>query len=405
MSARAFALFCTIGCAAFGVACSGGAAPSASMFGPQDSTAGRPTSSSAGAGSSAIGVVASQAGVSGSAGSPLAGRSAAGADSAGPDSASAGQGGNQTGNAALDAGRPLDDLDSGAPPVPSDAGVGADSGTPPKTVTCPTTHASSGETRGTLQHDGRTREYLTYIPNGYDPARPWPLVLNFHGATMTAEQQRDFSGMNAAADAKGFVVVYPQGVGNSWNAGVCCGEAQSSNVDDVGFARELIAAVQTSVCIDPDRVYSSGFSNGGRMTYRLGCELTDTFAALASVAGTKSFPDDQNTPGCKPTKPISMIDFMGSADPRSAAQPGQIAEWIAFNGCTDAMPMESYRQGQHVCTTYSQCSDATSVTACTVDGGDHCWPGSYPCLLGNTSRPEELSANELIWKLFERSVR
>jgi polyhydroxybutyrate depolymerase len=305
--------------------------------------------------------------------------------------------------------RPVDDLDSGAPgsPIsPSDAGVGADSGTP-KTVSCPatTTPASSGETRATLQHDGRMRAYVTYIPSGYDPARPWPLVLNFHGATMTAEQQRDFSGMNAAADAKGFVVVYPQGVGNSWNAGACCGEAQTSNVDDVGFVRELIAAVQASVCIDPDRVYASGFSNGGRMTYRLGCELTDTFAALASVAGTKSFPDDQNSPGCKPTKPISMIDFMGSADPRSAAQPGQIAEWTAFNGCTDAMPMESYRQGQHVCTTYSQCSDATSVTACTVDGGDHCWPGSYPCLLGNTSRPEELSANELIWKLFERSVR
>jgi polyhydroxybutyrate depolymerase len=168
----------------------------------------------------------------------------------------------------MDAGtRPVDDLDSGAPVSPSDAGVGTDSGTP-KTVSCPATAtpASSGETRATLQQDGRMRAYLTYIPIGYDPARPWPLVLNFHGATMTAEQQRDFSGMNAAADAKGFVVVYPQGVGNSWNAGACCGEAQTSNVDDVGFVRELVAAVQASVCIDPDRVYASGFSNGGRMT-------------------------------------------------------------------------------------------------------------------------------------------
>jgi polyhydroxybutyrate depolymerase len=131
-------------------------------------------------------------------------------------------------------------------------------------------------------------------------------------------------------------------------------------------------------------VYSAGFSNGGRMSYRLGCELAEMFAAIAPVAGTKSFPDDMNTPGCQPSRPISLIDIMGSAD---------------------ASPTETYRQGQHFCSTYSQCKDATSVTFCMVDGGDHCWPGSYPCILGNTSRPEELSANDLIWQLFERSMR
>lgn len=291
---------------------------------------------------------------------------------------------------------PDDGLDAGAP-EPVDAGE--------PMVSCGATTARPGELRATLMHDGRVREYLIYIPSGYDNSRPWPLVLNFHGATMTAEQQRDFSGMNAAADAKGFVVVYPQGVGNSWNAGVCCGEAQSSNVDDVGFVRELIAAVQASVCVDPRRVYSSGFSNGGRMTYRLGCEMAEAFAALASVAGTKSFPDDSNSPGCMPSRPISLIDIMGSADPRSAAQPGQVAEWVSFNGCSDASPTESYRQGPHVCSTYSQCEGDTTITTCMVADGDHCWPGSYPCILGNTSRPEELSANELIWELFERSVR
>ena len=256
-----------------------------------------------------------------------------------------------------------------------------------------------------LTHGGRMREYLVYVPRGYDNARPVPLVFNFHGNTMTASQQRDFSGMNETADEKGFVVVYPQGISNGWNAGACCGEAQTSNVDDVGFTRAMVDAVQAKICIDPHRIYASGFSNGGRMTYRLGCEMADVFAALAPVAGTKSFPDLQNSPGCNPEHPISLIDFMGSADSRVAAQPGQIAEWVAFNGCTDAAPMESYRNGQHVCSRYSQCAEGTSVTYCVIDGGGHCWPGSYPCLLGSTSRPEELSANDLLWELFERSTR
>jgi polyhydroxybutyrate depolymerase len=299
---------------------------------------------------------------------------------------------------------------SGTPPGREDDAGASDNGAEPSTTTdpvvaCPALALSPGETRAMLTHAGRAREYLIYVPRGYDNTRPVPLVLNFHGATMTAEQQRDFSGMNATADAKGFVVVYPQGVGNSWNAGACCGEAQSSNVDDVGFARALLDALQENICVDTHRMYSAGFSNGGRMSYRLGCEMAGVFAAIAPVAGTKSFPDDMNTPGCQPAQPISLIDIMGSADPRSAAQPGQIAEWVAFNGCSDASPTESYRQGQHFCSTYSQCSAATSVTFCMVDGGDHCWPGSYPCILGNTSRPEELSANDLIWELFERSKR
>ncbi len=300
-----------------------------------------------------------------------------------------------------------DDTDAGA--APRDAGSDAldsgagDASTPPA-ISCPSTALAPGETRAMLSHAGRTRQYLMYVPRGYDNRQPVPLVLNFHGNTMTAAQQRDLSDMNAMADTKGFVVVYPQGVGNSWNAGACCGEAQSSNIDDVGFTRALVTAVQGRACIDPHRIYAAGFSNGGRMAYRLGCEAADVFAALAPVAGTKSFPDLQNSPGCKPAHPISLIDFMGSADSRVAAQPGQVAEWVAFNGCTDAKPMESYRQGQHFCSTYSQCKEGTSVTYCIVDGGGHCWPGTS-CPYGSTSRAEQLSANDLLWKVFERSMR
>lgn len=401
----------TLGITAFALTVLGCSGQAARQDATSAGASAPPTSDAASAGTAGAG-----AGRAGNGGSGVAGREperTAAAGSAGmADAGSASPA--DSGAASPSGGSPAPVIDASVEPSPnegdSDAGA-RDSGAvdaaaeEPPAIACPATALSPGETRATLMHDGRMREFLIYVPSGYDNSGPVPLVLNFHGATMTAEQQRDFSSMNPTADAKGFVVVYPQGVGNSWNAGACCGEAQSSNVDDVGFARAMLQAVGEKVCIDPRRTYSAGFSNGGRMSYRLGCEMADVFAAIGPVAGTKSFPDDSNGPGCQPAQPISLIDIMGSADPRSSAQPGQIAEWVAFNGCTDATPTESYRQGQHYCSTYSQCKDGTSVTFCMVDGGDHCWPGSYPCILGNTSRPEELSANDLIWDLFQRSMR
>ena len=271
---------------------------------------------------------------------------------------------------------------------------------------CPSGALGAGEHRVSLMHGGRSRAFIIYVPRGYDNARHVPLVVNYHGATSNAvQQQRTFSQMNPKADKEGFVVVYPDGVGNSWNAGACCGEAQSAQVDDVDFTRALVGHVKEKLCIDPNRIYATGFSNGGRMAYRLGCELADIFAAIAPVAGTKSFPDLNGSSGCKPVRPVSLIDFMGTADPRIEAQPRQVSEWARLNECKDQRPRESYRKGRHFCATYAQCKEGTRVTYCVVAEGGHCWPGSYPCLLGNTSRPEELSANDLMWDLFEQSAR
>lgn len=280
------------------------------------------------------------------------------------------------------------------PERPRDAGV----------VTCPAVALMPGDSSASLMHGGMARRFLIHVPAGYDNEAPVSLVLNFHGATSNAEQQRSlFSQMDATSDAEGFIVVYPQGVGDSWNAGACCGDAATQKIDDVGFSRALVEYMAAHACIDRKRVYATGFSNGGRMSYRLACEAADVFAAIAPVAGTKSFPDLNNSPGCTPSRPLSLIDFMGSADTRIAAQPGQVKEWVAFDGCTDPAPKETYRSGAHFCMTYEQCKAGTSVTYCVVDGGGHCWPGTVPCPLGQTSRTDELSANALMWKLFERS--
>jgi hypothetical protein len=92
-----------------------------------------------------------------------------------------------------------------------------------------------------LTHGDRSRSYLLHLPTGYDSTVALPLVLDFHGLSGTSSQQAGFSGFRAQADKAKFLVAWPQGIGNSWNAGACCGTSQSEAVDDVAFAKAVVA--------------------------------------------------------------------------------------------------------------------------------------------------------------------
>jgi polyhydroxybutyrate depolymerase len=172
----------------------------------------------------------------------------------------------------------------------------------------------STDTTRTLSFDGAERTYFLHIPASYDGSQAVPLVLDFHGGAGNAQNQLRVSGFESLADEVGFIVATPNGSGRlgdvilTWNGGTCCGYAVANNVDDVGFARALVADVQTVARIDMKRIYSTGLSNGGIMSYRLACEAADLIAAIGPVSGT------QNITPCKPSEPVSVIDFHGSAD-------------------------------------------------------------------------------------------
>src|SRR5208282_2572641 len=164
----------------------------------------------------------------------------------------------------------------------------------------------------TVGQQGRT--YLLHLPPVYDGKRLLPLVIVLHGGGGNAPGAVRMTGFSEKADKGGFVVVYPNGSGRlktrllTWNSGNCCGYALDNNVDDVGFIRALIDELVKTRSIDPKRVYATGMSNGGMMTYRLGCELSDKIAAIAPVAGALSVEN------CQPTNPVSVIIFHGTAD-------------------------------------------------------------------------------------------
>lgn len=164
----------------------------------------------------------------------------------------------------------------------------------------------------TLSYDGFKRRYLVHLPPNYDGREPLPVVLALHGGGGRAESQRKQSQMNAEADKRGYIVVYPDGTGRlkllTWNAGSCCGYAVKKNVDDVGYINALIDELARNYSIDQKRVYATGLSNGGMMCYRLACELSNRIAAIAPVAA------DLGVDGPRPKRQVPILHIHGLRD-------------------------------------------------------------------------------------------
>jgi len=264
-----------------------------------------------------------------------------------------------------------------SPTIPGDGG-GVDSGE----ITAPCGPSSLAGGTFSLSFAGVEYGYLVHLPPSYDGMKRTPLVLNWHGLTSNAQQQEFFSNFDPVADDEGLIVVYPNSPDASWNAGTCCA-SNAPTRDDVGFARALVAEISSKACIDPKRIYAMGMSNGGFMSFRLGCDAADLFAAIAPVAGKIGIT------GCQPARPIPLLAFHGTADtlvaystgglsPDMLTVPDTARKWAELDACTKG-PDVSLERGNVRCEAWSSCQGGTSVTLCTVDGGGHCWPGQSFC--------------------------
>jgi len=231
-----------------------------------------------------------------------------------------------------------------------------------------------------LQVGGVSRSYILHVPASYDGNTPVPLVLDFHPILSDAAFERGNSGYRALSDSEGFIVAFPTGIDRAWNIGPCC--TNSRSVDDLGFAKALVAAIKSEGCVDPKRVYATGFSMGGGMSHYLACNAADVFAAVAPSAFDLL---QESEEPCSPSRPITVIFFRGTADPivpyaGGASRPpnglnvtihflgarGTFQRWAELDGCTG-----SPTAGAGGCETYTQCNAGTEVTLCTTQGGGH----------------------------------
>jgi len=241
-------------------------------------------------------------------------------------------------------------------------------------IVCPEEPIVPGEHQVSLDFDGKERDYEVRVPLSYDNSHAVPLVIDMHGFTSNKDQQQLVSGWDDLAEAEGFIVVRPNGAGNSWNAGdFCCGSAQSQELDDVGLMKVIVAQVSTDACIDPRRVYATGISNGGAMSHRLACEAADVFAAVAPV----SYPIDFDPfAKCQPSRPIAVMHLHGLNDLivpydgglTAPSTPDSFAYWAGSNDCRGDSVI-SYSAGNSECRTYDNCEAGVKTALCAINGG------------------------------------
>jgi len=232
-----------------------------------------------------------------------------------------------------------------------------------------------------LTVDGKARAFDLHVPAGYDATKRTPLVFLFHGYTMTAAQIATATHFAATADARGLIVAFPSGIGASFNAGDCCGQAVTDSVDDVSFTRAMITSVAGDYCIDAKRTFATGFSNGGFLAYRLACELSDKIAAVAPVSGGLHI----EVSACKPGRPVPLFHVHGTNDllvPYDGGGAGNakpvsasIDAFRTSNGCAAGAGTVVFTKGDVSCTKWSGCTAGADVELCTVSGGGHQWPG------------------------------
>jgi len=273
-----------------------------------------------------------------------------------------------------------------------------------------------------IEVDELKREYRLHVPPGLDKTKPAPLVLVLHGGGGNGKQQERFTKFSDLSDTKGFIVVYPDAVDGNWNDGRENKNfrAQRDGIDDVKFIGAIIDEVGKEWAIDPKRVFSTGASNGGLMSHRLGIDLSDRIVAIAPVIGGIAEKLE-----FKPAQPVAVLIMQGTKDPLVPYAGGGIGfaggrgnvistdetvkKWVTHNGCgepkTEDVPDTDTKDGCTVSkATYAGKAD---VVFYKIDGGGHTWPGGDQYLpektIGKTCR--DFDATTVIWEFFESHAR
>lgn len=241
-----------------------------------------------------------------------------------------------------------------------------------------------------------TRQFKVHVPPGYRAGTPAPVVFCLHGLAQDGVAFCTDSGVawDRKSDDKGFILVIGNGYMNSWNGGSCCGQAASMGLDDVALLRAIFAEVGTHVTVDPKRVYATGYSTGAYMSYRLACEASDLVAAIAPSAGAIGIPSIGGGTGggandfmtCAPSQPVSVLDIHGTSDMLvSYSLQAPTLALVTKNDTCSAATMASSSPptgGDTSCVTYTGCPNGIEVSACSIQGGGHCWFGSPDCGTG-----------------------
>ncbi len=264
-----------------------------------------------------------------------------------------------------------------------------------------------------LRFEGLMRTYRIYIPKIYTPSKAVPLVLNLHGLGSNAQQQELYADFRKIADTANFIIVHPNGSKSSLGQGWNNFDAPGKGVNDLGFIAALIDKICATYAIDQSRIYSTGMSNGGFMSYDLACFLSYRIAAIASVTGSMV---PSHKVACDAKHPTPIMEIHGTKDNTvpfdgNGAVPftdidSLLNFWVKFNTCSpaviSALPntnlFDMSTVEHHV---FSNGKQGSSVELYKVIGGGHSWPGTSTTLFGQTTN-QDFNACKEIWRFFSK---
>lgn len=304
------------------------------------------------------------------------------------------------------------------------AGAAQASAAHPPTETLPAdpssgcgTEQTPGNDEKTVISDGDERTYRISIPRGYEASTPMPLVLGFHGNGSDGAEFQNYTGLPTLPA----ITVFPDGDLNdgkrSWQGAPYAGDA-----DDVAFVSDLLDSIESEHCIDLNRVFATGKSNGGGMVSVLACHLRDRFSAFAPVAGAY-YP--QATEGCDYSTPTPILAIHGTGDETMHYDGGHrqgedypgvrewIRPWAEASGCRKPTERTIGRKGEDVTRTrWTMCESgaessgiagrsgrSAQVELYSVTDGGHVWPGEV-VYSGGGYATKDFSATDTIWNFF-----
>jgi polyhydroxybutyrate depolymerase len=230
--------------------------------------------------------------------------------------------------------------------------------------------------RATIDVGGTMREYILKVPDGYDASKPYKLIFGWHWRGGVANDVASgniiggpYYGLESRA-AGSAIFVSPEGIDMGW---------ANTQGRDIAFLKAMLDLFNSKLCIDQQRIFSTGFSFGGMMSDAIGCEMADVFRAIAPNSGAfYSGCNDAND------HPIAVFLMHGNNDDVVPLADGQEARdfFLERNACgTTTAPVDP-----SPCVSYDGCTEGYPVVYCEFSGGHMPWS----------------SAPDAVWKFFNQ---
>jgi polyhydroxybutyrate depolymerase len=320
------------------------------------------------------------------------------------------------------------------------------------------------ETKEKVTVDDVDRNFMLRLPRGYDAKQHYPVAIVLHGLNQDADDIERLTRFDEIADKNGIIVIYPFAMHGRWNVGVRPQQARptgmgpggrhrgyggggypgsggggypggggggypggggqqrpsddedrgsSPQADDIAFFNQMLDQVSLKVSVDAARVYTLGLSDGGFMSLRTACALSDRIAAVATVGATMP-----KTMICIPTRPVPVLMINGTSDPvvpygggteknrnlQTLSAEDSSKDWAKIDRCNDKPEKSKWASPTKGATetktdTYAGCQQNAQVVLYSLKGAGNTWPGGEQYEAENTigKTSQDVNANEIVW--------